>query len=58
MPSAPLYSHRLAQAIKVLSSLDIEWIDRRALEEILSVSKWTRALFFRSRCEDDHRGAA
>jgi hypothetical protein len=41
MPSAPLYSHRLAEAIETLSSLDIEWIDRRALEEILAVSKWT-----------------
>lgn len=41
MPSAPLYSHRLAQAIAALSLLEMEWIDRRALEEILAVSKWT-----------------
>jgi hypothetical protein len=41
MPSAPLYSHRLSEAIATLSLLEMEWIDRRALEEILAVSKWT-----------------
>ena len=41
MPSAPLYAHRLAEAIETLSVLEIEWIDRRTLEEILAVSKWT-----------------
>ena len=41
MPSAPLYAHRLEEAIEVLRSLTADWIDRRTLEEILAVSKWT-----------------
>jgi len=41
MPSAPLYAHRLAEAVDVLRSMKTDWIDRRTLEEILAVSKWT-----------------
>lgn len=41
MSSAPLYAHRLAQAVEALSALEIDWIDRRTLGEILAVSKWT-----------------
>jgi hypothetical protein len=41
MPAAPLYAHRLAEAIDILRSLTAEWIDRRAFEEILAMSKWT-----------------
>jgi hypothetical protein len=41
MPSAPLYAHRLEEAIAVLGSMNTDWIDRRTLEEILAVSKWT-----------------
>jgi len=41
MPSAPFYAHRLEEAIEVLRSMDTHWIDRRTLEEILAVSKWT-----------------
>jgi hypothetical protein len=41
MPAAPLYAHRLEEAIDILHSLDAEWIDRRAFEEILAMSKWT-----------------
>ncbi|HWE52882.1 MAG TPA: hypothetical protein VG273_24015, partial [Bryobacteraceae bacterium] len=41
MPAAPLYAHRLEEAIAILRSLDAEWIDRRAFEEILAMSKWT-----------------
>jgi hypothetical protein len=41
MPSAPLYAHRLAEAIEVLRSMAVDWIDRRTLGEILAVSKWT-----------------
>jgi hypothetical protein len=41
MPSAPLYVHRLEEAMEALSRLEMEWIDRRTLEELLAVSKWT-----------------
>jgi hypothetical protein len=41
MPSAPLYAHRLEEAIEVLRSMNTDWVDRRTLEEILAVSKWT-----------------
>jgi hypothetical protein len=41
MPAAPLYAHRLAEAIDILRSLTAEWIDRRAFGEILAMSKWT-----------------
>lgn len=41
MPAVPLYAHRLDEAIDILHSLDAEWIDRRQLEEILAMSKWT-----------------
>jgi hypothetical protein len=41
MPAAPLYVHRLEEAIAVLRSMNTDWIDRRTLEEILAVSKWT-----------------
>ena len=41
MPAAPLYARRLPEAISTLESLPAEWIDRRTLEQILGVSKWT-----------------
>src|ERR1700760_2595257 len=41
MPTAPVWSHRLGEAIETLALLETAWIDRRALEEILAVSKWT-----------------
>jgi hypothetical protein len=41
MPAVPLYLHRLEDAIATLDSLPRDWIDRRTLEEALSLSKWT-----------------
>jgi hypothetical protein len=41
MPTTPLYAHRLAEGISVLTQMDADWIDRRTLGEILGVSKWT-----------------
>jgi len=41
MPAVPLYVHRLAEGIAALEAFPGEWIDRRALEEALAVSKWT-----------------
>ncbi len=41
MPATPLWIHRLAEGIPALASLPQEWIDRRTLEEVLGVSKWT-----------------
>jgi hypothetical protein len=39
MPARPAYFHRLAHAIDIFRRLHSEWIDRRALEETLGVSK-------------------
>lgn len=41
MPTVPLYLHRLADGIAVLEALATDLIDRRTLEEVLGVSKWT-----------------
>jgi hypothetical protein len=41
MPSVPLYVHQLNDGISLLRSMTVDWIDRRALEEVLGVSKWT-----------------
>jgi hypothetical protein len=39
MPSRPSYFHRLSSAIGELKRLETPWVDRRAIEELLSVSK-------------------
>jgi hypothetical protein len=41
MPAVPAYVHRLADGIAALEALPQDWIDRRTLEEALSVGKWT-----------------
>src|SRR3954451_1124629 len=41
MPAAPLWIHRLADALPALASLPQDLVDRRTLEELLSVGKWT-----------------
>jgi hypothetical protein len=41
MPAVPAYAHRLANGIAALEALSQDWIDRRTLEECLSVGKWT-----------------
>ena len=41
LPTTPLYAHRLEDGIPALAALPSEWVDRRTLEEILGVSKWT-----------------
>src|ERR1043165_9697847 len=41
MPAAPLWIHRLTDALPALASLPQDLIDRRTLEEVLAVSKWT-----------------
>ena len=41
MPSVPVYLHRLAAGIATLEALPHDLIDRRTLEEALSVGKWT-----------------
>lgn len=47
MPAAPLYAHRLAEGIETLAAMTADWIDRRTLQEILGVSKWTAWRIFR-----------
>src|SRR4051794_23749706 len=41
MPATPLWIHRLADALPTLASLPQDLVDRRTLEEILGVGKWT-----------------
>jgi hypothetical protein len=41
MPAVPLWIHRLADALPALASLPQDLVDRRTLEEILGVGKWT-----------------
>src|SRR5512146_391539 len=39
MPARPAYFHRISEALEVLRRLPSPWIDRRAVEETLGVSK-------------------
>ena len=39
MPARPAYFHRLEDFLRLLEGIESEWIDRRALQRILSVSK-------------------
>lgn len=41
MPTTPLYLHRLDEGIEALRSLAADWIDRRTVEETLSIGKCT-----------------
>lgn len=41
MPATPLWLHRLADALPILEALPDEFLDRRAVEEVLGVGKWT-----------------
>jgi len=41
MPATPLWIHRLGDALPAVAAFPQEWIDRRAVEELLGVSKWT-----------------
>ena len=41
MPASPLWIHRLPGCLPALASLPQDFIDRRTLEEILGVGKWT-----------------
>src|SRR5215207_10454027 len=41
MPATPLYIHRLGAGLAALEAGTAEWVDRRAVEEALGVSKWT-----------------
>lgn len=41
MPAVPVYVHRLATGIAALEALPHDLIDRRTLEEVLGVGKWT-----------------
>src|SRR3954469_11545683 len=58
MPAAPLWIHRLADALPTLASLPRELIDRRTLEEILGVGKWTAWRILRQCGAEDGPGGA
>src|SRR5690349_7343485 len=58
MPAAPLWIHRLADALPALASLPQELIDRRTLEEVLGVGKWTAWRILRQCGAEDGPGGA
>src|SRR5271157_1611628 len=39
MPAKPSYFHRVGEAIEALQQVPSDWVDRRAVEEVLGVSK-------------------
>ena len=41
MPATPLWIHHLAKAIPALEAFPYDLLDRRAVEEVLGVGKWT-----------------
>jgi hypothetical protein len=58
LPALPTYIHRLAQASAALQDLPTEWVDRRALEEALGVSKWTAWRILKQCGAEDGPGGA
>ncbi len=39
MPARPAYFHRISEALETFRALELDWVDRRTLQEILGVSK-------------------
>lgn len=58
MPITPLWIHRLAEGIPALTCQSQEWIDRRTLEEVLGVGKWTAWRILRQCGAEDGPGGA
>jgi len=58
MPASPLWIHRLPIALPSLASLPCEWIDRRTLEEVVGVGKWTAWRIMRHCGAEDGPGGA
>src|SRR3954469_24337664 len=58
MPAAPLWIHRLADALPALASLPQDLVDRRTLEELLGVGKWTAWRIMRQCGATDGPGGA
>jgi hypothetical protein len=58
MPASPLWIHRLPDALPVLASLPQDLVDRRTLEELLGVGKWTAWRIMRQCGATDGPGGA
>src|ERR1041385_6651503 len=58
MPAAPLWIHRLPDALPALASLPQDLVDRRTLEELLGVGKWTAWRILRQCGAEDGPGGA
>lgn len=58
MPAAPLWIHRLPDALPALASLPQDLVDRRTLEEVLGVGKWTAWRILRQCGAEDGPGGA
>jgi hypothetical protein len=58
MPASPLWIHRLADALPALASLPQDLVDRRTLEELLGVGKWTAWRIMKQCGAEDGPGGA
>jgi len=39
VPARPAYFHRISEALETFRSIELDWIDRRTLQDVLGVSK-------------------
>jgi hypothetical protein len=58
MPASPLWIHHLADALPALASLPHDLVDRRTLEDVLGVGKWTAWRIMRHCGAQDGPGGA
>src|SRR3954454_25296316 len=58
MPATPLWIHRLEAALPALASLPQDLVDRRTLEELLGVGKWTAWRILKQCGAEDAPGGA
>src|ERR1051325_10435970 len=58
MPASPLWIHGLPDALPALASLPQDLVDRRTLEELLGVGKWTAWRILRHCGAEDGPGGA
>src|SRR3954447_22999043 len=58
MPATPLWIHRLEAALPAVASLPQDLVDRRTLEELLGVGKWTAWRILRQCGAEDGPGGA
>src|ERR1043166_3422979 len=58
MPASPLWIHGLPDALPALASLPQDLVDRRTLEDLLGVGKWTACRVLKHCGAEDGPGGA